>query len=278
MNKLVRNQVKSKMDKNRICRIWRFIRDGQKMRLAIALIFLIIMSGCTRSLPSIKPSETFSQKTILQLGYVIQVGAFSLLDNAVRLVESLQNKGLEAYYFPHESGLFKVRFGNYPSRELAKKTATELYTAGYIEDYYIVDPEEYPGGKNIYVNANSLRENIVLTANRFLGIPYRWGGASAKEGFDCSGLVMAVYELNGLALPRTSQQQWAAGDPVEFGQLSKADILFFSTSRDRKITHVGLYIGEGRFIHAPGKGKKIRTDYLSNEYFKKTFMGARTYL
>jgi len=212
------------------------------------------------------------------MGYVIQVGAFSRLDNAVRMARNLQGKGLDAYCFPDNSGLFKVRFGNYVSRKSAKAKAIELFALGAIEDYYIVDPDEYPGGKDLYIDEDYLRENIVQTANRFLGIPYHWGGASPEVGFDCSGLVMAAYQLNGLALPRTSQQQWAAGDPVEQWRLSKADILFFSSSRNGKITHVGLYIGGGRFIHAPGIGKKIRTDYLSNEYFKKNYMGARTFL
>ena len=212
------------------------------------------------------------------MDYTIQVGAFSNLSNAVRLAKKLQAKGLDAYCFPHSSGLFKVRFGNYSSRESARKEAEGLLADGIITNFYLVGPEDYPGGKDLGIGEDFLRQNIVQTAKGFLGLPYRWGGDSVEEGFDCSGLVMAAYQLNGLALPRSSRQQWAGGSPIGKNQLAKADLIFFSTSGNGKVSHVGLYTGEGRFIHAPGRGKKIRSDNLSNPYFRRNYMGARTYL
>jgi len=253
-------------------------------RLFIIIFSSLLILGCRGPLPlpePTKPSEPpkpLPAKYLPRMDYTIQVGAFSRLSNAVRLAKNLQAKGLDAYCFPHSSGLFKVRFGNYLSRESAREEAEVLLADGIITGFYLVGPEDYPGGKDFRIDEDYLRQNIVQTAKGFLGLPYRWGGDSLEEGFDCSGLVMAAYQLNGLALPRTSRQQWQGGNPVEIEQLTKADLLFFSTSENGKVSHVGLYTGKGRFIHAPGRGKKIRSDDLSNPYFRRNYMGARTYL
>jgi len=89
---------------------------------------------------------------------------------------------------------------------------------------------------------------------------------------------MTVYRLNGLNLPRSSRQQWKAGKPVLRGQLSKGDLVFFATSGWKKVSHVGIYKGNNKFIHASGSGNKIRTDSLSGKYYKRRYVGARTYL
>jgi cell wall-associated NlpC family hydrolase len=123
-----------------------------------------------------------------------------------------------------------------------------------------------------------LRNEIVTTAQTFIGVPYRWGGVSPEHGFDCSGLSMAVYHLNGLNLPRSSEAQWEAGSPVNRSRLSKGDLVFFATSGRGKISHVGIYVGENTFIHAPGRNKRIRLDSLSKRYFRRRYVGARTYL
>ncbi len=95
---------------------------------------------------------------------------------------------------------------------------------------------------------------------------------------DCSGLTMAVYQLNGLSLPRSSREQYKTGASVKKSRLLKGDLVFFATSRGRKISHVGIYVGHNKFIHAPGYNKYIRTESLSNTYFIKRYVGARTYL
>ena len=100
-----------------------------------------------------------------------------------------------------------------------------------------------------------LREELVRSARSFLGVPYLWGGASLDTGFDCSGLTMTVYQLCGLDLPRTSREQYLAGNPVELSTLEKGDLVFFAPGGD-KISHVGIYAGNGQFIHAPEKGKR----------------------
>jgi len=210
--------------------------------------------------------------------YTIQVGAFAAVGNAIRLTQSLENQKLSAYYYRHKSGLFKVRFGDFASQEEALGRARSLVTAGIIQEYYIVSPDEYPGGKSRSVDRSILRSYLVETAENYIGIPYQWGGTSPTEGFDCSGLVMAVYQLNGFNLPRCSYDQFAYGLPVDRSDLEKGDLVFFADSPWDRISHVGMYTGDNTFIHAPSKGKTIRKDSLSSTYFATRFAGARTYL
>jgi cell wall-associated NlpC family hydrolase len=211
------------------------------------------------------------------MGYTIQAGAFSGVENAARLTAYLQQNGLPATYFVAKRALYKVRFGNFPTREAARARAEELRAAGVISEFYIVRPEQYALAKLDARGEAYLREEIVRTARSYLGIPYLWGGASSETGFDCSGLTMAVYQLNGLEIPRSSGEQFQIGDAVERASLAKGDLLFFSGDGE-KVSHVGIYAGGDLFIHAPGKGKRIRTDSLSKDYFSRTFFGGRTYL
>ncbi len=219
------------------------------------------------------------QKTIARLGYSIQVGAFANLDNAVRLSKALERRGLDAYYFVHKTGLYKVRFGNFPTKKAARKKAEAVRAAGIIDAYYLVSPKEYAIAKQRKRGGSSyVRNEIVGTAKKFIGVPYRWGGSSRREGFDCSGLTMVVYQLNGLNLPRSSKEQYRVGMPIRRSQLSQGDLVFFATSGGRRVSHVGIYVGNGRFIHAPSRGKRIRTERLTKKYFKNRYVGARTYL
>jgi cell wall-associated NlpC family hydrolase len=89
---------------------------------------------------------------------------------------------------------------------------------------------------------------------------------------------MTVYHLNGLNLPRTSRQQFATGTAVKKFSLKKGDLIFFATKGRGRVSHVGIYAGGGLFIHAPKSGTRIRTEKLSNKYFKRVYVGARSYL
>ena len=244
---------------------------------AFLIIYILFCNGCRGSIP-VKEKTLLGKDMLPLMSYTIQAGAFSNVDNAARLTKQLQEKGLEAYYFIHDSGLFKVRFGNYPSFRAANEVAEQLRSSGTIEEYYIVRPEDYAGLTDKETDKDSLRKGIVLSAKSFLGVTYQWGGVSEETGFDCSGLTMAVYRLNGFALPRTSGKQWAAGNPVRLNQMSEGDLVFFSTKKKGAISHVGIYVGRGQFIHAPGEGKKIQMESLSADYYKDRFIGARRYL
>jgi len=222
--------------------------------------------------------EPAPQKPLPAIRHTIQVGAFSNLNNALRFTEKLQAKGINAYHFRHETGLYKVRFGNYASQEDARNKAKYLNSIGMIEDYYIVGPEDFAAYSRQTGADEHLRNAIVSTARQYIGIPYRWGGESPRTGFDCSGLTMVVYRLNGLDLPRASGQQWQAGTPIRRGQLAEGDLVFFATSGGSRVSHVGIYAGNGNFLHAPGSGRRIRLSPLSNPYYKSRYLGARSYL
>ena len=131
--------------------------------------------------------------------------------------------------------------------------------------------------QNVSVAAGPNRD-VAVYAMQFLGTPYRYGGNTPDSGFDCSGLTMTVYQLNGLDLPRHSRTQYDAGDSIAREDLQKGDLVFFDTRGRGKVSHVGIYIGAGRFIHAPSSGKKIRIDALSSDYYARRFVGAKTYL
>jgi len=215
---------------------------------------------------------------IKRIRYAVQAGAFSDVENAAALTEKLIKEDVEAFYFRDDSGLYKVRFGDYPTEKLARLHADRLRKWRIMDDYYIIGPDEFAVAQEEKKGGGSLRDEIVRTARRYLNIPYRWGGESPEEGFDCSGLTMAVYEYNGLKIPRTSRSQFRSGQPVSKDDLVRGDLVFFATGRSDRISHVGVYIGSGKFIHAPGRGKTIRTDSLSNSYYSRTYAGARSYL
>ncbi|HYA03611.1 MAG TPA: NlpC/P60 family protein [Syntrophobacteria bacterium] len=247
--------------------------------LGAPLVLVVLAFGCAGRAPSpAEPTPGVAERHLPLMGHSIQVGAFSRVENAVRLNSVLEGHGLNAYYFLHRTGLYKVRFGNYPSRESAFNEAERLRAAGIIEEYYIVSPDEYAVAQERKLGGGYVRREIVATAKSFMGLPYQWGGSSAEEGFDCSGLTMAVYQLNGLNLPRSTAEQYLAGAPVKRGQLAAGDLVFFATSGGRKASHVGIYTGDGRFIHAPGQGKNIQADFLTTTYYADRYLGARTFV
>jgi cell wall-associated NlpC family hydrolase len=106
-------------------------------------------------------------------------------------------------------------------------------------------------------------------ASRFLGTPYRYGGAS-PDGFDCSGLVWYVYRELGVPVPRTAAEQRAAARPVPRDDLQPGDLVFFHLPQD----HVGIYLGGGQFVHAPATGRTVERARLDSPYFILSFAGA----
>lgn len=251
----------------------------KRTSLLVATVILILFAGgCGRTTVrhTVPATKIIEKKALPHLGYTIQAGAFANVENSARLTRSLQEKGLAATYFL-AGRLYKVRFGNFSTKELARARAEEVRQEGVIEEFYIVSPEDYPVSQREEKGEAYLREELVRSARSFLGVPYLWGGASTETGFDCSGLTMTVYQLSGFDLPRTSREQYMAGNPVELSSLEKGDLVFFTPGGD-KISHVGIYTGSGQFIHAPERGKRIRVDSLSNGYFRRVYIGARSYL
>lgn len=113
---------------------------------------------------------------------------------------------------------------------------------------------------------------IVSTAQTFMGVPYVFGGTTPK-GFDCSGLVQYVFKMNGVSIPRLADEQYKLGSAVNRTQLTAGDLVFFATDSSG-VSHCGIYVGNGNFLHA-SSSKGVRIDSLDNVYWKPRFVGAR---
>lgn len=125
----------------------------------------------------------------------------------------------------------------------------------------------------IHPNKNDL-DRVIQEALRFQGVPYRPGGRSPQNGFDCSGYVNFVFLQVGQKLPSTSNEMAKLGDLIKFNNLRPGDLVFFNTLR-RPYSHVGIYLGNQNFIHAPSKGSKVRIDKLNSRYWSNHFQMAR---
>jgi cell wall-associated NlpC family hydrolase len=118
----------------------------------------------------------------------------------------------------------------------------------------------------------SVGNEIAMRAISLLGRPYVWGGADLT-GFDCSGLVRFIYDQVGIPVPRTAAEQFSAAKPIQLTGLEPGDLLFFRTHGQR-ISHVAIYTGEGRFIHAPRSGQPVEFRMLDDEYYRARLAGA----
>ena len=116
---------------------------------------------------------------------------------------------------------------------------------------------------------------LVMQAMGLLGVPYKRGGNSEEKGFDCSGFVRYMYEKSvGLVLPRRAEEQAKVTEEISRSELKPGDLVFFNTLK-RTFSHVGIYVGDGKFIHAPRPGKAVRVDDMREAYWQQRFNGAR---
>lgn len=126
-----------------------------------------------------------------------------------------------------------------------------------------------------YLFPGTKRYSLVKTAEKYLGVRYRFGGDN-PSGFDCSGFSSYVYKLNGLLLPHSAQQQFANGKRIGIRKAKPGDLVFFRIS-GWKISHVAIYMGDYRFIHAPSRGKNVSFDDIRKDYWRKRYAGTVTY-
>ncbi len=120
-------------------------------------------------------------------------------------------------------------------------------------------------------------KTIVQYAMQSVGTAYKWGGQTPLEGFDCSGLIVYTHKKAGIKIPRMTSMQLKNGRIVQFSDIQPADLIFFNNPDKNQGLHVGLYIGDGKFIHSPGKGHNVLVASLNNIYFKKNYIGARRF-
>ena len=163
----------------------------------------------------------------------------------------------------------------------APETAAADPIAKLLADRGLGDPDKVPAAvpPSEYAFVQTMRDkasDMVLSAMNFLGVPYRRGGNSAEQGFDCSGFTRHVFEASlGLVLPRRADEQASAAGliKVKRDELKPGDLVFFNTLK-RSFSHVGIYIGEGKFIHSPRTGGEVRVEDMRYAYWSKRFTGA----
>jgi cell wall-associated NlpC family hydrolase len=126
-----------------------------------------------------------------------------------------------------------------------------------------------------YDGATTERERPLVHALQAVGVHYRYGGRSPETGFDCSGLIAHIFERAwGLLLPPRTEELSKVGKAVKLKELEPGDLVFYNT-RNRPYSHVGIYLGDGRFLHAPRPGAKVRVESVGTGYWRARFNGAR---
>jgi cell wall-associated NlpC family hydrolase len=131
------------------------------------------------------------------------------------------------------------------------------------------------GAKSFLSGVASKAGDVVVGALNMIGVRYRWGGNTPDSGLDCSGFVRYVFQDTlGMTLPRRAEEMSRVGEKVTVSDLKPGDLVFFNTMR-RSFSHVGIYIGDNKFVHSPSTGSTIRVDDLDDGYWEKRFTGAR---
>jgi len=126
-----------------------------------------------------------------------------------------------------------------------------------------------------YAASDDQMNELVMYTVSLADTPYRYGGNSANNGFDCSGFVDHVYRQTlGISLPRTSHEISRVGKPISPEELSPGDLVFYNTQH-ASFSHVGIYVGDGKFVHSPRTGESVRTEQMQMRYWRTRYDGAR---
>lgn len=139
----------------------------------------------------------------------------------------------------------------------------------------VADDDALQGDRTLLERATESAQDMTSRALEMLGVHYRRGGDSPESGFDCSGLVQrVVQDALGLNLPRTAREMAKVGEQIPLSDLKPGDLVFFNTMR-RAFSHVGIYLGDNRFVHAPAPGGEVRVEDMNTKYWISRFQGAR---
>lgn len=152
------------------------------------------------------------------------------------------------------------------------KAANDIYP---VADSGNVTDNSSSGTRSFLSGMASKAGDVVVGALNMIGVRYRWGGNTPDSGLDCSGFVRYVFQDTlGMTLPRRAEEMSRVGEKVRVSELKPGDLVFFNTMR-RSFSHVGIYIGDNKFVHSPSTGSTIRVDDMDNSYWEKRYTGAR---
>ena len=192
-------------------------------------------------------------------------------------------KGDKAYIIGINNQWFKVIFGEHIG--YIRSDYVDLTEVPYENQDSSKTPLFFRGGISTGIKPSAealhsstgptLASKIISTAKKYIGVPYKWGGTTPK-GFDCSGYVQYVFNKHDIEIPRTSREQYNFGTKVSKSNLQPGDLVFFNTS-GKGVSHVGIYIGDGQFIHS-GTTKGVVIAELFGAYWSKLYLGARRVL
>lgn len=187
------------------------------------------------------------------------------------------SKGSKAYIIGINEQWFKVIYGDLVG--YIRSDYLDLTEIPYENRASSKKPLFYVGGKSTGVTPSAVAlkgtngSAIVTTAKKYIGVPYVWGG-NTPSGFDCSGFTRYVFNAHGISIPRNSKAQYSAGSYVSKSALKAGDLVFFQNTYTTGISHVGIYIGDGNFIHC-SSSKGVTITAMSNSYWASRYYGAR---
>ena len=231
----------------------------------------------------------------------VELGYGSINANSVNLrsgagtsnkVVATGSKGDKAYIIGVNNGWYKVIYGQHVC--YVRSDYLDLTETPYENRSSAKSPKFYRGGKSLGVepSASALNgstssskpsttakvtgDQIVSTAKQYLGVPYKYGGTT-PSGFDCSGFVYYVYRSLGINVSRTQATMYSQGTPVKKSELKPGDLVFFQNTYKAGISHVGIYVGDGKFIHSPQSGKVVSYADLNSDYYTSHYYGAARY-
>ena len=220
------------------------------------------------SVSQLETRNHLTDSSILQLGQLIVIGdALPSASHRVALAHA------SAPSHPERTHVRTLKSARVAQRQIATPAPNAAKNAVWVATHTGQAPAP-PALLSVSLAERILEldAKVTHTALRYIGVPYAWGGTSFS-GVDCSGFVQAVFEHNGIDLPRTADSQFETGRPVRSDDLQPGDLVFFQTYAPGA-SHVGIYLGRGRFVHA-SSSDGVRVDALATEYYAERYIGAR---
>jgi len=219
------------------------------------------------SIAEVRKFNSMKKGAVIKVGQVIKVPTTTKMNRKIKIIKSVRkhkksNNILRTALKKHAKPLAS-------NRVKRRRTVT-------VDDIFFKSAQPNIAAFNSFGFSTTKGKKIITDAKKKLGRRYVWGAVGQRDTYDCSGFTSYVYRKNGISIPRTSIRQSKFGKFVSRGNLKKGDLIFFDTSKRRKgyVNHVGIYMGNGKFIHASSAKKKIVVSKLASFYAQR-YRGAR---